>query len=73
MHDNQISMASGYTGLVQVVGDDSYYTSRDNRFQNNAYRLANLNASNFYWLDDRRTKDQWVGYGQDSGGSFTGG
>jgi parallel beta-helix repeat protein len=70
VHDNQISMASGYSGLVQVAGDDSYYTTRNIRFQNNAYKLADLNGPDFFWMDDRRTRDQWVGYGQDSGGSF---
>jgi parallel beta-helix repeat protein len=70
VHDNQISMAFGYTGLVQMVGDDSYYTTRNNRFQNNAYKLADLSGPDFFWMDGRRTKDQWVGYGQDSGGSF---
>jgi parallel beta-helix repeat protein len=71
VHDNQIWMSSGYTGLVQTVGDDSYYTTHNNRFQNNTYLLANLTGSNFYWMDGMRDRNAWVGYGQDTTGSFS--
>jgi hypothetical protein len=65
-------MSSGCTGLVQAVGDDSYYITHNNRFQRNMYLLANPTGPNFYWVDDMRAENARVGYGHDTTGSFSG-
>jgi parallel beta-helix repeat protein len=72
VHDNDITSAVGVTGLVQNVADDSYFTSRNNRFESNTYHVANLDAKNFHWMNASRTKAEWKSYGQDANGSFLG-
>jgi hypothetical protein len=51
------------------VSDLSYYTSRGNRFQYNTYYLG-ASTSPFYWMNDHIDRRRWVGYGQDTKGSF---
>ena len=70
VHDNDIAMKQGWTGLVQDVGDSSYFVvSRRNRFENNRYRLAS-GAASFAWWNSERTESQWKNYGQDVLGTF---
>jgi parallel beta-helix repeat protein len=69
VHDNTISMASGSTGLIQRLGDRSYYLSRNNRFERNRYELG-ADAS-FIWMDAPRSPAEWMSLGQDRSGSFT--
>lgn len=71
VHDNNITMSRGYTGLGlgQGVSDRSYYTSKNNRFVNNTYTLGS-GGKYFYWQDDDRTTSEWKAYGQDASGSF---
>ena len=40
VRDNVIKMQIGRTGLAQNLRDTSYYTSRNNRFENNTYYLG---------------------------------
>lgn len=67
VHDNEIRMASGTTGLV---GSDATF-SKGNSFQNNRYHLADLAGRYFEWRGttalDRR---EWQAQGQDTTGSF---
>jgi nitrous oxidase accessory protein NosD len=77
VHDNQIEMRVGETGLVQNVGDTSYFTGRQNRFARNRYVLG-CNASYFSWLDPTGERAyahlnaaQWVAAGNDTDGHFT--
>ncbi|HYC33614.1 MAG TPA: right-handed parallel beta-helix repeat-containing protein [Gemmatimonadales bacterium] len=72
VHDNQITMTTGYTGLGlgQGVSGGTYYTSKNNRFVRNSYVLGK-NARYFYWHDDDRTTAEWKSYGQDTGGTFS--
>lgn len=74
---NTIEMQVGETGLVQNVGDTSYFTSRRNRFARNRYVLG-CRASYFSWLDPtgerayaHLTEAQWVAAGNDADGHFT--
>ena len=69
VHDNLVRMPRGQTGVGQLVGDDSYFTSRNNRFANNSYTLTG-NATPFIWMDGTRTDPQWKGYGEDVSGTF---
>lgn len=71
VHDNTVTMSQsgGYTGVIQYVGDNSYYTSRGNRFAKNTYYLSG-SAMYFNWYGSPRTDSQWRGYGEDTGGTF---
>jgi parallel beta-helix repeat protein len=69
VHDNTVSMTEGLTGLVQDVGDTSYFTSRNNRFERNRYHLG-AGAAYFTWLNNERSETEWRGYNQDVSGTF---
>ncbi len=72
VHDNAITMTSGSlwgqgaTGLVQNVGDNTYFTSRGNRFTGNTYTLDSLSARRFAWAGTYGTIDFWRTSGQDA-------
>jgi parallel beta-helix repeat protein len=68
VHDNQVIMRRGTTGLSS--SDTTAYT-RDNRFENNHYTVVGADPTNFSWSGDERTWTQWQQYGHDLGGSFT--
>jgi parallel beta-helix repeat protein len=70
VHDNIIRMSSGNTGLTQAVNDNSYYTSRNNRFVHNTYYMGTTNMR-FWWMNAARSDTQWKGYGEDKTGSFS--
>jgi hypothetical protein len=68
---------AGRTGLIQVVGDNNYYTSKNNRFQRNAYQLG-CQQRPFAWKDPAGDRDygyltpsQWKGYGNDRAARLT--
>jgi parallel beta-helix repeat protein len=69
VHDNIVRMSGGNTGLTQGVNDNSYYTSRNNRFVHNTYYMGSTNMR-FWWMNATRSDTQWKGYGQDKTGSF---
>jgi parallel beta-helix repeat protein len=71
VHDNKVAMSQsgGYNGIVQYVNDNSYYTSRNNRFAKNSYTLSGT-ALYFHWQGSPRTDSQWRGYGEDVNGTF---
>ena len=71
VHDNKVTMnqSGGFSGVVQYVGDNSYYSSRNNRFVKNSYALSGT-ALYFHWWGSARTDKQWRGYGQDVNGTF---
>jgi hypothetical protein len=71
VHDNQVIMRRGTTGLSSTVSDESVFTTRDNRFENNQYTVIGADATNFAWRGDERTWTQWQQCGNDLGGSFT--
>jgi hypothetical protein len=68
VHDNQVTMRRGTTGLSS--SDASTYTTRDNRFENNHYTVIGADPTNFAWKGTELTWTQWRQYGQDLGGSF---
>ena len=69
VHDNVVSMTQGKSGLAQTVGDNSYFTSRQNRWARNTYRLGG-NAQYFAWSGLSLTESAWKGAGQDVDGTF---
>jgi parallel beta helix pectate lyase-like protein len=71
VHDNTVTMSQtgGYNGVIQFMGDNSYYTSKNNKFVKNTYYLSGT-AMYFHWLGSPRTDSQWRGYGQDAGSTF---
>jgi hypothetical protein len=69
VHDNVITMASGKTGLVQNVSDNSYFTNRNNRWVNNHYHLG-ANSDYFSWSNSNLNENEWRMYGQDVAGTF---
>jgi hypothetical protein len=70
VHDNSVVMVRGVTGLAQDVGDTSYFTSRNNRFDRNRYVLKTP-GRHFTWIDSDRSESEWTAYGQDVHGSFS--
>lgn len=77
VRDNSITMRVGHTGLVQNVGDTSYYTSKGIRFSGNTYSLG-CNPTYFTWRDPTGryaytdlSATEWVAAGNDTTGHFT--
>jgi parallel beta-helix repeat protein len=76
VHDNTIRTQHKAAGLIQVINDVSYYTSKNNRFRHNTYILSCTQPKAFAWRDSRGsyyaslTKNQWVAAGNDTTGSF---
>jgi hypothetical protein len=71
IHDNQITMRRGTTGLSSTVSDNCVFTACDNRFENNHYTVIGTDFTNFSWKDAELTWTQWQQYGQDTGGRYT--
>jgi parallel beta-helix repeat protein len=69
VHDNSVTLAQGYSGLAQDIGDTSYFTSRNNRFDRNTYYIG-TDVYGFAWMDGAITAGQWRGYGNDLSGMF---
>jgi parallel beta-helix repeat protein len=73
---NVITMTHGHTGLVQNVGDTSYYTGKNNVFQRNIYYLG-CAKDYFAWEDPSGRNDysyvnrkRWQAAGNDHQGRF---
>jgi len=69
VHDNTINNTVGWTGMVQDIGDLSYFTSRNNRFDSNHYLLKGTYP--FAWMNGERTEFEWRQYGEDVNGTFS--
>jgi hypothetical protein len=69
VHHNQIVSTQGWTGIVQDIGDHAVFTSRNNRFEFNAYSL-NSQPWPFTWMDHELTRSGWCDFGQDVLGTF---
>jgi nitrous oxidase accessory protein NosD len=71
VRDNDISMTTGTTGIVDETGNDAYYTDKGNVFEGNVYRLDNPAALRFSWTgrwSSPVTWQQWQGLGNDEDG-----
>lgn len=69
VHDNIIANTSGWTGLVQDVGDTDPFTSRNNRFERNAYTIGG-NPTPFHWMNLELDQAGWASFGHDADGGF---
>jgi parallel beta-helix repeat protein len=69
VHDNVVRMQIGRTGIVQIVSNTSYFTSKNNRFVHNTYYLS-ANPAYYAWMDTNLNEWQWAGYGLDVTGTF---
>lgn len=76
VHGNSITMTSGSawgqgaTGLVQNMGDTSYFTSKGNSFTGNTYVVDSASAKRFAWNGTYVTGATWQSLGNDAGGSL---
>lgn len=70
VHDNDVSMTAGRSGIIQSVGHNGAFTSQNNRWVGNRYTLG-ANARYFVWMNQDRTETEWRNYGQDVTGVFT--
>jgi nitrous oxidase accessory protein NosD len=69
VHDNVVSMTSGWSGVEDLTGNTAVFSSWNNRFQRNTYHLG-PSAQYFFWLYAFRTEIEWKRYGQDTTGRF---
>jgi parallel beta-helix repeat protein len=70
VHDNNVRMQSGATGMINYTADNSYYTSQNNRFVHDTYYLGSgSNQRAFYWDGTNMTIAQFQAAGQDTTGS----
>lgn len=70
VHDNEVTMTAGRSGIIQTVGHNGAFTSQNNRWVKNRYVLG-PNARYFVWMNQDRTESEWVSFGQDVTGTFT--
>ncbi len=61
VHDNVIAGNGGWSGVGQDVGDNSVFTAANNRFYDNTF---DQDDTHFFWLNDPRTYEEWLAYGQ---------
>jgi hypothetical protein len=76
VHDNNVTQTgtldtgSGRSGIVDTNGT-SAFTSSNNRYASNTYRLPASVLRSFMWMGRDVTDAEWRGYGQDVTGTFT--
>ncbi len=77
VHDNMITArrGRGVTGLIETIGDPSYYTSKGNRFWHNTYYLG-CQARPFVWSSSTGgwayiTTEQWLEADNDLDSGFS--
>jgi hypothetical protein len=77
VHDNVITMHAGMSGLTVARGDESFFTGKNNRFENNTYYLGSQTRPFWWWnaaaaRQDSLTVAEWQAAGQDMTGTFVG-
>jgi len=78
VQNNTITMSQGGTGAAQDGEGNGIYTTRNNRFVNNAYHVGNPATHPndgyafdwFAWNNNWRSWTEWQGCGNDTTGSF---
>jgi hypothetical protein len=72
VHDNQVTMPGGLTGMVNDTGDDRFF-ELGNRFRGNTYRLPSTDGDAFAWLGRQWDWTAWrQRFGQDTTGELAG-
>jgi hypothetical protein len=76
VHDNTIKTHGRAAGLIQTIGDASYWTSKNNRFVHNSYFVCN--SAPFAWQASTGSTvyaylalTQWQATGNDTAGSYS--
>jgi hypothetical protein len=75
VHDNQVDATaalgdgSGRSGIAQNAGTLDAFTTLNNRFDRNTYRLGSA-ARYFMWMNQDRTEAEWRAYGHDMNGTI---
>lgn len=76
VHHNTVRLVApshsywGWSGIQQQIGNQSIFTSWNNRFDYNTYIVPAGLDRPFNWMDQRLTFTQWQAYGQDTHSSF---
>ncbi len=72
VHDNVITQTAGIAAGIRKTGDfdDSIFTSWNNRYKNNNYRLLNLDGAYYEWNGLTLAKEGWKSYGNDLNGAW---
>ena len=73
VHDNSVSITAAdgsASGAVTDTGDSSVFTSRNNRWNGNAYHLPYLTGRWFDWANRALTIPEWQGYGMETAGTL---
>jgi hypothetical protein len=73
VHDNTVTQTKGSAAGIakdSTYFDDSIFTSWNNRFQNNTYRLAEPNGQFYAWDGGTVTRTEWRYYGNDVNGEW---
>jgi Right handed beta helix region len=72
IHDNNVTETDrgSVAGLTNDTGDNSYFTSKNNRFVNNRYHLPSSTGSYFIWANAMINSVAWRAAGQDKTGRF---
>lgn len=69
VHDNEIEMEHGYTGIMSLRPGNDAYKDWANRFEGNHYTLVGSDK-HFWWLGKARSFDEWRSFGMDATGSL---
>ncbi len=69
VHDNQVDMEHGYTGVMSLRSGNDAYTNWGNRFEGNSYTVVG-SGKHFWWLGKALTFDEWTSFGMDTTGSL---
>jgi hypothetical protein len=71
VHDNTIVQTTNLAaGLRVTISDPSYYTNKNNRWEENTYYLDDLNAARFLWQSGYIDADAWRSFGLDESGAI---
>jgi hypothetical protein len=72
VHDNIITQKDGFAAALTVNFSfgDAPFTTWNNRFDHNTYRLSNPNGKYYEWGGVRRNKVEWRAAGQDRDGTW---
>jgi len=72
VHNNEITQGQGVAAAIVAKPSlgSAPFTSLNNRFQNNVYRLADPKCKCYDWDGKRLNKDEWRSRGQDRDGQW---
>jgi parallel beta-helix repeat protein len=71
VHNNQVVMRRGTTGLSSTVSDGSVFTTGNNQFEDNNYTVIGADLTSFSWREAELTWAEWRQHGHDIGGTLT--